>query len=75
MEVKVGVKGAPRELAIESSLTPDELAKAVSTALTAEGGVLILTDDKGRQLIVPADKLAYVEIGEPNERRVGFGAM
>ena len=75
MEVKVGVKGAPRELAIDSSLTPAELAAAVSQALAGEGGVLVLTDDKGRQLIVPADKLAYVEIGESNERRVGFGAM
>ncbi|MEY4412077.1 MAG: hypothetical protein RL560_336, partial [Actinomycetota bacterium] len=23
--------------------------------------------------IVPADKIGYVEIGEPAERRVGFG--
>ena len=75
MEVKVGVKGAPRELAIESSLTPDELAAVVREALAAEGGLLVLSDDKGKQVIVPADKLAYVEIGEPNERRVGFGAM
>lgn len=75
MEVKVGVRGAPRELAIESSLTADELAAAVREALAAAGGVLILSDDKGKQVIVPADKLAYVEIGEPNERRVGFGAM
>jgi len=75
VEVKVGVKGAPRELAIESSLTPDELAAAVRAALAAEGGVLVLADEKGKQVIVPADKLAYVEIGESNERRVGFGAM
>lgn len=75
MEVKVGVKGAPRELAIESALTPDELAEAVREALAGDGGVLVLTDEKGRQIIVPADKLSYVEIGESNERRVGFGAM
>jgi hypothetical protein len=24
---------------------------------------------------VPAEKLAYVEIGEPESRHVGFGAM
>lgn len=75
MEVKVGVRGAPRELAIESSLTPDELAATVRQALASEGGVLVLSDDKGKQLIIPVDKLAYVEVGEPNERRVGFGAM
>jgi hypothetical protein len=75
VEVKVGVKGAPRELVIESSLTPDELAAAVQAALAGDGGILVLADDKGKQLIVPSDKLAYVEIGESNERRVGFGAM
>jgi Protein of unknown function (DUF3107) len=75
VEVKVGVKGAPRELVIESSLTPDQLAAAVQKALADEGGILVLADDKGKQLIVPSDKLAYVEIGESNERRVGFGAM
>ena len=37
--------------------------------------MLVLSDDKGKQLIIPVDKLAYVEVGEPNERRVGFGAM
>jgi hypothetical protein len=75
VEVKVGVRGAPRELTIESSLSADELAKAVRAALTGDGGVLVLSDDKGKQIIVPADKLAYIEIGEPGERRVGFGAM
>jgi hypothetical protein len=75
VEVKVGIKGALRELTIESSLTPDELAAAVRKALADTSGLLVLTDDKGKQIIVPSDKLAYVEIGEPGERRVGFGAM
>jgi hypothetical protein len=75
VEVKVGVKGAPRERAIESALSPEELASAVAAALAAPGGLFVLTDEKGRKIIVPADKLAYVEIGEPNERRVGFGAI
>ncbi len=75
MEVKVGVKGAPRELSIESSLAPDALVAAVRAALADAGGLLVLTDDKGREIVVPADKLAYVEIGEQVERRVGFGTM
>ncbi len=75
MEVKVGVKGAPRELTIDSALTADELAKAVKAALTGEGGLLVLVDEKGKQIIVPAEKLAYLEVGESTERRVGFGAM
>jgi hypothetical protein len=30
--------------------------------------VLALTDDKGRRVLVPADKLAYVEIAETEQR-------
>jgi hypothetical protein len=37
--------------------------------------VLTLTDEKGRRILVPADKVAYVEIGEMEARRVGFGTM
>ena len=59
MEVKVGVKGAARELSLESALTPEAVIAAVKAAL-ADGGILTLADEKGRQVIVPVDKLAYV---------------
>ena len=75
MEVKIGVQYAPRELVLESAQSADEVAKAVSDALKADLGVLTLIDDKGRRVLVPADKLAYVEIAESEMRRVGFGAM
>ena len=75
MEVKIGVQYAARELVLESNQTPDEVAKAVADALKADLGVLTLVDDKGRRVLVPADKLAYVEIAESEQRRVGFGAM
>lgn len=74
VEVKIGVQHAPREIVLESSQTPDEVAKAVAQALKS-GGLLELTDERGRRVVVPADRLAYVEIGEPLERRVGFGAI
>ena len=75
MEVKIGVQFAPRELSLESSQSPDEVAKAVSDALRADLGVLTLVDEKGRRVLVPADKLAYVEIAENEQRRVGFAAL
>ena len=75
MEVKIGVQFAARELVIESAQSPDEVAKAVADALKADLGVLSLVDDKGRRVLVPADKLAYVEIAESEQRRVGFGAI
>ena len=75
MEVKIGVQFAPRELVLESSQTPAEVEKAVAEALRADLGVLALEDEKGRRVLVPADKLAYVEIAEAETRRVGFGAI
>jgi len=75
VEVKIGVQFAPRELVLESSQSPDEVTKAVADALKADLGVLSLEDEKGRRVLVPADKLAYVEIAEAETRRVGFGAI
>ena len=72
MEVKIGVQYAVRELVLESTQSADEVEKAVADAI-GKGHTLSLTDERGRRVIVPAEKLAYVEIGEPVERRVGFG--
>ncbi len=74
MEVKIGVQHAPRELVVETDQTADEVAAAVTKALGDESGVLTLTDDKGRQVIVPVGKLAYVEIDNAVVRKVGFTA-
>lgn len=73
MEVKIGIQFATRELVLESGQTQDEVAKAVNEALKS-GETLVLVDDKGRRVLVPADKLAYVEIAEAESRRVGFVA-
>jgi Protein of unknown function (DUF3107) len=75
VEIKIGIQHAPRELALESELTAEEVETTVSAALTGKTGLLVLVDEKGRKVIVPADRLAYVEIGEPSSRRVGFGAI
>ncbi len=74
MEVKIGVQFAPRELVLESVQTPADVAAAVTEALADESGVLTLVDDKGRRVIVPVAKLAYVEIDESVTRKVGFTA-
>ncbi len=75
MDVKIGVQHAARELVLESTQSADEITEAVSEALTGKSRILALTDQGGRRVVVPSDKLAYVEIGEPEARRVGFGAM
>ena len=75
MEVKIGVQHAPREIVLESNDSPEAVEAAVSKALHEDDGLLSLADERGRRVVVPAAKLAYVEIGPESERRVGFGAM
>ena len=75
MEVKIGVQHAPREIVIESEQTPEEVESAVSAALADGAKLLSLADEHGRKVLVPAERIAYVEIGEPAARKVGFGAI
>lgn len=71
MEVKIGVQYGGRELVLESAQSPEEVEQVVQAAIADSEGVLQLVDEKGRRVIVPVDKLAYVEIGEEH-RPVGF---
>ncbi|MFE9422989.1 DUF3107 domain-containing protein [Kitasatospora sp. NPDC006697] len=75
MEVKIGVQNAPREIVIESSQTADEVENAVAKSLEGTSKLFSLTDEHGRRILVPADRLAYVEIGEQAVRKVGFGTI
>ncbi|GAA2465947.1 DUF3107 domain-containing protein [Streptomyces macrosporus] len=75
MEVKIGVQHAPREIVLESGQTAEEIERTVADALTGKSRLLSLVDEHGRRVVVPADRLAYVDIGEPSGRKVGFGAI
>ncbi len=72
MEVKVGVADTARELTINSSQTPEEVESLVAGALKDSTGTLSLVDDKGRRYVVPSARIAYVEIGSADSRKVGF---
>ncbi|MDI6911349.1 DUF3107 domain-containing protein [Nocardioides sp.] len=71
MEVKIGVQNAARELTVETDESADHVEKLISEAVAGDG-VLTLTDTKGRKVVVPAAKLAYVEIGHGTLGQVGF---
>ena len=73
MEVRIGIQEAARELVLESPDTPDAVAKKVAAAVKAEG-LLDLVDEKGHRVVVPAAKLAYVEIAAAEVRKVGFAS-
>jgi len=73
VEIKIGVQNTPREIAFDSDASPADIQSAVEAAI-ANGGVLTLKDDRERTVLVPADKIAYVEIGPATTRKVGFGS-
>jgi hypothetical protein len=72
MEVKIGVQNVNRELVFDSEQSSEDIEAMVAKALTGEERVISLTDTKGRKVIVPTDKLAYVELGSPTIGQVGF---
>ncbi|KFF99902.1 DUF3107 domain-containing protein [Streptomyces europaeiscabiei] len=75
MEVKIGVQHAPREIVLESGQSAEEVERAVADALTGKTALLSLTDEHGRKVLIPADRLAYIDIGESAVRKVGFSAL
>ena len=70
MEVKIGVQHATRDLVIETEDSAESIEKLVGEAIGSDG-MLALTDHRGRRVLVPAAKLAYVEIGV-HTGQVGF---
>ena len=77
MDVRIGVTYSPKELdlELEEGMNADQLRSHVESALSDDDNVLWLTDRKGRQVGVPVGKVAYVEIGSPDDiHRIGFGA-
>lgn len=74
MEVKIGVADHGRELLVVSTAEPEEIQTQVDEALKDSAGSLVLVDEKGRKVIVPTARIAYVEIAPSDGRRVGFGS-
>ena len=74
MEVKIGIQSVVRELILETNDEAADVESALAAAV-ADGTLLVLRDDKGGTVMVPADKIAYVELGSGSGRRVGFGSL
>ena len=73
VEVKIGITDSPRELLLSSTQTPGEVEELVNDALREGAGLLSLSDERGRRFLIQTSKIAYVEIGVADARRVGFG--
>jgi hypothetical protein len=72
VEVKIGIQSIPRELVLETSSSTEEVERSLTEAV-ASGSLFVLPDDRGGKVMVPADKIGYVEFVGNETRRVGFG--
>ena len=59
-----------RELSTDTTMEADDVEKAVAKAI--DGGLLVLSDSKGRRIVVPGERLAYVDITTSLTGTVGF---
>ncbi|MDX6395219.1 MAG: hypothetical protein QOJ73_6282 [Streptosporangiaceae bacterium] len=71
MEVKIGIQSIPRELFVETNSSAADIESSLAAAV-ADGGMFVVTDDKGGKVLVPADKIGYVEFTGSEQRRIGF---
>jgi hypothetical protein len=76
VEVKIGIQSVPRELVVDTQSTAEQIEHQLASAL-ADGAhkVFALPVTKGGKVLVPADKIAYLEFSAPEARRVGFGNL
>jgi hypothetical protein len=75
VEVKIGIQSVPRELVVDTDATAEEIERDLAAALTATSGTALfaVSTQKGGRILVPADKIAFVEFSTDQARRVGFG--
>jgi signal transduction histidine kinase len=76
VEVKVGIQHVNREIVVESTESAVNIEKELLSSMAVGGdGVFTLSDERGRKVLIPVQKIAYVDLGEENARHVGFGAV
>ncbi|MCL2782551.1 MAG: DUF3107 domain-containing protein [Propionibacteriaceae bacterium] len=74
MEIRIGITDIAREVIIEVTDAPESVVQAYRDAISETNGLLRLMDAKGRLLLIPAARIAYLDLGSPGHRPVGFGA-
>ena len=72
--VRIAIADISSELSFECESSPAEIKTAVAKALS-DNSLLTLTDIRGHEIVVAAEKIGSVDIGVAADRRVGFGAV
>jgi len=76
VDIRIGVTDTPRELnlVLAADVDRDEIKNSISAAIAGASDTLWLIDDKGREVAVPAARIAYVELSAAGETNpIGFG--
>jgi hypothetical protein len=73
-DVKIGISDSTHELNIECENSQSEVIAKVNEAIKSSS-VLSLSYSKGREILVPFNKISYLEVGESADRRVGFASQ
>jgi hypothetical protein len=75
VDVRIGITQTAKEIDLEldPALRREDVFAEIEKALADSTSVLWLTDKRGRRVGVPSAKVAYIEIGADEDRRVGFG--
>ena len=74
VEIKVGIQHVNREIVVETTVSAADIEASLATAMSDET-FFTVTDERGRKVLIPAAKIAYVDLGEENARHVGFGTL
>ncbi|MFD5599777.1 DUF3107 domain-containing protein [Leucobacter sp. NPDC058333] len=72
VEIRIGIKHSPRELAFDTDSSADEVRRVVEEAITNSAALVSLSDVKGHQYLVNTEAIAYIELGGEGGRKVGF---
>ncbi|MDO4412077.1 DUF3107 domain-containing protein [Cutibacterium sp.] len=75
MEIKIGITNTAREVSIDAQESAQAIEQQLRDSIREPDAVLTLTDAKGRKVLVPARGIAYLDLGQPNSRQVGFGTL
>ena len=74
MDIELGIQNVARPVNFSTEESADAVSDVIAKA-TASHQPIVLTDDKGRRIIVPADALGYAIVGSETKHAVGFGAL
>ncbi len=77
MDVRIGIAESSQVIEVElgNDTDRDALKSQIEEAVAGSSEVLWLTDRKGKDLAVPAQRIAFIELGTTDtERWFGFGA-